>query len=134
MGVKGAILGTAIGSVSRSWSASRDAAQLQLTIDRYHAKMILKRGGIFVPILISLWIAQNVDIYAVSYFTNDDKVVGLYRLAGRFGAFLDYFTAALFMAWTPLVQTPTFRGGDQESGKEALGGGSSPTSSWSGCS
>jgi stage V sporulation protein B len=123
MGVKGAILGTALGSIASivvGLFATRRS--YQLTIDRYHARMILKRGGIFVPILISLWIAQNVDIYAVSYFTNDDKVVGLYRLAGRFGAFLDYFTAALFMAWTPLVQTPTFAAAIKSRGKEALGG------------
>jgi O-antigen/teichoic acid export membrane protein len=123
MGVKGAILGTFLGgavSVLIGLIATRHSYVLRL--DRMHAKMILKRGGIFVPILISLWIAQNVDIYAVSYFTNDDRVVGLYRLAGRFGAFLDYFTAALFMAWTPLVQTPTFAAAIKTRGKEALGG------------
>jgi O-antigen/teichoic acid export membrane protein len=123
MGVKGAILGTCLGgavSVLIGLVATRRSYVLRL--DRMHAKMILKRGGIFVPILISLWIAQNVDVYAVSYFTNDDRVVGLYRLAGRFGAFLDYFTAALFMAWTPLIQTPTFAAAIKSRGKEALGG------------
>jgi O-antigen/teichoic acid export membrane protein len=123
MGVKGAILGTSLGgvvSVFVGLIATRHSYVLRL--DRMHAKMILKRGGIFVPILISLWVAQNVDVYAVSYFTNDDRVVGLYRLAGRFGAFLDYFTAALFMAWTPLVQTPTFAAAVKSRGKEALGG------------
>jgi hypothetical protein len=122
-GVRGAILGTALGgaiSVVIGLIATRHSYVLRL--DRMHAKMILKRGGIFVPILISLWIAQNVDVYAISYFTNDDRVVGLYRLAGRFGAFLDYFTAALFMAWTPLVQTPTFAAAIKTRGKEALGG------------
>jgi len=123
MGVKGAILGTALGgavSVVIGLIVTRHSYVLRL--DRMHARMILKRGGIFVPILISLWIAQNVDIYAISYFTNSDQVVGLYRLAGRFGAFLDYFTAALFMAWTPLVQTPTFAAAIKSKGKEALGG------------
>ena len=122
-GVRGAILGTALGgvvSVLIGLIATRRSYVLR--IDRMHARMILKRGGIFVPILISIWIAQNVDIYAISYFTNDDRIVGLYRLAGRFGAFLDYFTAALFMAWTPLVQTPTFAAAIKSRGKEALGG------------
>jgi O-antigen/teichoic acid export membrane protein len=122
-GVEGAIFGTALGgflaivvgliATRRSWI---------LRFDRTHARAILSRGGIFVPVLIALWIAQNVDIYAVSYFTNNDQVVGLYRLAGRFGAFLDYFTAALFMAWTPLLQTPTFAAAVKTRGKEALGG------------
>jgi O-antigen/teichoic acid export membrane protein len=122
-GVRGAILGTALGgvvSVLIGLIATRRSYVLR--IDRMHARMILKRGGIFVPILISIWVAQNVDVYAISYFTNDDRIVGLYRLAGRFGAFLDYFTAALFMAWTPLVQTPTFAAAIKSRGKEALGG------------
>ena len=72
--------------------------------------MIWRRGTIYVPIVISIWIAQNVDLYAVSWWTNNDQV-GLYRLANRLGAFLDYFTAAMFMAWTPLRGTSTFRGG-----------------------
>lgn len=122
-GVKGAILGTTIGglaSVLIGVVVTRHA--FVLAIDPHHARMILRRGGIFVPILISLWIAQNVDIYALSFFTNNDQVVGLYRLASRFGAFLDYFTAALFMAWTPLAQTSTFAAAIQTRGKEALGG------------
>jgi O-antigen/teichoic acid export membrane protein len=122
-GVRGAILGTALGgvvSVLIGLVATRHSYVFRL--DRMHTRMILKRGGIFVPILISIWVAQNVDIYAISYFTNDDRIVGLYRLAGRFGAFLDYFTAALFMAWTPLVQTPTFAAAIKSRGKEALGG------------
>jgi O-antigen/teichoic acid export membrane protein len=122
-GVEGAILGTTLGGIASiviGLVATRHA--FVLAIDPMHAKMILKRGGIFVPILISLWIAQNVDIYALSFFTDNDQVVGIYRLASRFGAFLDYFTAALFMAWTPLAQTPTFAAAIQKRGKEALGG------------
>ena len=122
-GVRGAILGTAIGGFVACLIAvvvTRHA--FELAVDRYHARMILRRGAIFVPILISLWIAQNVDIYALSFFTNNDQVVGLYRLASRFGAFLDYFTAALFMAWTPLAQTSTFAAAIKTRGKEALGG------------
>ena len=121
-GVEGAIAGTAIGgglSVLIGLLVTRRS--FRLTIDRQHAAMILKRGGVYVPILISLWIAQNVDIYALSWFTNNDQVVGLYRLASRYGAFLDYFTAALFMAWTPLRQTSAFQAAVTKSGKEALG-------------
>jgi O-antigen/teichoic acid export membrane protein len=122
-GVRGAILGTALGGTAAVLIAlvvTRHA--FMLAIDREHARMILRRGAIFVPILISLWIAQNVDIYALAFFTDDDEVLGLYRLASRFGAFLDYFTAALFMAWTPLAQTSTFAAAIKTRGKEALGG------------
>jgi O-antigen/teichoic acid export membrane protein len=122
-GLRGAILGTALGgliAVLIALIVTRHA--FALAIDRDHARMILRRGAIFVPILISLWIAQNVDIYALAFFTDDDEIVGLYRLASRFGAFLDYFTAALFMAWTPLAATSTFAAAIKTRGKEALGG------------
>jgi O-antigen/teichoic acid export membrane protein len=122
-GVEGAILGTALGSVlSIVVGLVVTRRSYKFVFDRAHATMILRRGGIYVPIIISIWIAQNVDIYALSYFTSDDQVVGLYRLAGRYGAFLDYFTAALFMAWTPLVQTSTFQAALARSGREQLGG------------
>ena len=74
-----------------------------------------------MPIIISIWIAQNVDIYTLSCFAPEDEV-GLYRLANRMGAFLDYFTAALFMAWTPLRGSSTFAAAVPERGKDALGG------------
>ena len=47
--------------------------------------------------------------------------MGLYRLASRYGAFLDS-TAALSMAWTPLAQTPTFAATIAQRGREQLGG------------
>ncbi len=122
-GIEGAITGTALGGalavavgVVVTWPS------YELNFDRNHAKMILRRGAIYAPIIISIWVAQNVDIYTLSYFTNDDQAVGLYRLANRYGAFLDYFTAALFMAWTPLAQTPAFAATVAQRGREQLGG------------
>ncbi len=123
MGVEGAILGTTVGGVAAILIALVVTRHSYVwTFERTHAKMILRRGSIFVPIIVSLWIAQNVDIYALSFFTSNDQIVGLYRLANRFAAFLDYFTAALFMAWTPLAQTPTFAAAIAQRGQMALGG------------
>ena len=121
-GVEGAILGTTIGSVLAvvvGLVATRHS--YELTFNRLDARMILRRGRILVPIIISIWIAQNVDIYALSWFAPEDEV-GLYRLANRMGAFLDYFTAALFMAWTPLAGSSTFVAAVAQRGKDALGG------------
>jgi O-antigen/teichoic acid export membrane protein len=122
-GVEGAILGTSVGSVIAvvvGLVATRHS--YELTFNRLDARMILRRGRILVPIIISIWIAQNVDIYALSWFTDDEHEVGLYRLANRMGAFLDYFTAALFMAWTPLAGSSTFVAAVAQRGKDALGG------------
>jgi O-antigen/teichoic acid export membrane protein len=121
-GVEGAIFGTALGSVlSVVVGLMATRHNFELAVDRNDLRMILRRGLIYVPIIISIWIAQNVDIYTLSWFASEDQV-GLYRLANRVGAFLDYFTAALFMAWTPLRGTSTFAAAVAERGKEVLGG------------
>jgi O-antigen/teichoic acid export membrane protein len=121
-GVEGAILGTAIGGwLSVAVGLAATWASFEPALSRRDLIMILKRGASYIPIIASFWIAQNVDLYALSKFTPDAEV-GLYRLAGRFGAFLSYFSSALFMAWSPLVRTPTFAAATQVRGRDLLGG------------
>ena len=121
-GVEGAILGTAIGgmlAVLVGLVVTRRS--FELSFSAFDARMIVRRGRILVPVVISIWIAQNVDIYTLSWFASNDQV-GLYRLANRLGAFLDYFTAALWMAWSPLRRSATFEAAVAERGKEVMGG------------
>ncbi len=121
-GVDGAIAGVAIGSIAAVpvvlISTRRSYA---LAWDRGDLRMILRRGAIFVPVVASFWIAQNVDLYALSRFATDSQV-GLYRLAGRIASFVHYFSSALFMAWTPLARTLTFRAAEKEHSREVIGG------------
>lgn len=121
-GVEGAVAGTAIGGTAavlvallvtrRSFIPALRAAD---------AREIARRGAVFVPIVVAFWIAQNVDLYALSRFASDEQV-GLYRLAARIGAFVAYFSSALFMAWTPLVRTPAFKATQRSQGQDVLGG------------
>jgi O-antigen/teichoic acid export membrane protein len=121
-GVEGAILGTAIGGVlSVLVGLVVTRRSFELSFSAFDARMIVRRGRILVPIVISIWIAQNVDIYTLSWFASNDQV-GLYRLANRLGAFLDYFTAALWMAWSPLRRSATFEAAVAERSREMLGG------------
>ena len=92
-----------------------------LALDRGDLRMILRKGAIFIPVVASFWIAQNVDLYALSKFATDSQV-GLYRLAGRIASFIHYFSSALFMAWTPLARTLTFRAAEKEHSREVIGG------------
>jgi O-antigen/teichoic acid export membrane protein len=121
-GVHGAIVGTAIGSIAAVpvvlVTTRRSYA---LGLDRGDLKMILRKGAIFIPVVASFWIAQNVDLYALSKFATDTQV-GLYRLAGRIASFIHYFSSALFMAWTPLARTLTFRAAEKEHSREVIGG------------
>ena len=121
-GVEGAILGTAIGScLSVAVGLLVTRPSYVIALDTTHLRRILGQGAPYIPIVLSIWIVQNLDLYAVSWWTNNDQV-GLYRLANRYGAFLDYFTAALFMAWAPLRATSTFQAVTAERPFEALGG------------
>jgi O-antigen/teichoic acid export membrane protein len=121
-GVGGAVLGTAIGGVVAVLvGLVVTRRSFELSFSAFDARMILRRGRVLVPIVISVWIAQNVDIYSLSWFANKDQV-GLYRLASRLGAFLDYFTAALWMAWSPLRRSATFEAAVAERTREELGG------------
>jgi O-antigen/teichoic acid export membrane protein len=121
-GVSGAIVGTAIGSgaaVIVALFVTRRS--FVFAFNRSDIRMILRRGVSFVPIVVSFWIVQNVDLIALARYLPDTEV-GLYRLAGRFGAFVHYFTAALFMAWGPTARTSTFAAAAKERGKDVLGG------------
>jgi O-antigen/teichoic acid export membrane protein len=121
-GVKGAILGTAIAScLSVAVGLLVTRKSYVVAFDTKHLRNILRQGGPYVAIVLSIWFVQNLDLYAVSLWTNNEQV-GLYRLANRYGAFLDYFTAALFMAWAPLRATPTFQAVTAERRFEELGG------------
>jgi O-antigen/teichoic acid export membrane protein len=121
-GVEGAILGTAIGGVLAVLvGLVVTRRSFELAFSAFDARMIVRRGRILVPIVISIWIAQNVDVYTLSWFASNDQV-GLYRLANRLGAFLDYFTAALWMAWSPLRRSATFEAAVAERSREMLGG------------
>ena len=121
-GVEGAIIGTAVGSwLSVGVGLAVTWGNFELALDRNDLVMIFRRGALYVPIIMSFWIAQNVDLFALSKFAPDVEV-GLYRLAGRFGAFLSYFSSALFMAWSPLTRTPTFVAAHEQRGRHQLGG------------
>jgi O-antigen/teichoic acid export membrane protein len=121
-GVEGAILGTAIGGVLAVLVGLLVTRRsFEFSFNAFDARMILRRGRLMAPIVISIWIAQNVDVYTVSWFATKNQV-GLYRLASRLGAFLDYFTAALWMAWSPLRRSATFEAAVAERSREMLGG------------
>ncbi len=121
-GVGGAIAGTAIGSAASVLvMLVVIRPSFLLALEREDASMIVRRGAIFVPIIASFWIAQNVDLFALSRYASDEQV-GLYRLAGRIGAFVSYFSAALFMAWTPLARTSVFVAAERERGRDVIGG------------
>lgn len=121
-GVGGAITGVTIGTaavVAASLIATRPSYELRFS--RLDTRVIMSKGFLYAPILISLWIAGNVDTFVLSGFASDEDV-GLYRVASRVGAVLSYFTSALILAWQPLRNTITFAAAEKSAGSDVVRG------------
>lgn len=104
-GVTGALVGVAAGTgfaTVAALIATRRSYGLRL--DLAHAAPIVRAGAFLVPVFVSFWIVQNVDLYLVSLFAADADVAR-YRVASRVGAGVSYFASAFLMAWMPLTRT-----------------------------
>jgi O-antigen/teichoic acid export membrane protein len=115
-GVEGALVGVAVGTLAAivlALVATRRS--YEFAFDGSHARAIVGRGWVYVPMLLSIWVAQNVDLYFVSLFAADDDVAR-YRVASRLGAGMSYFVSAFLVAWTPLTRTPLGAAAERERG------------------
>jgi accessory secretory protein Asp2 len=109
-GTAGAI-GIGLYTIRASW-----VPHFELT----EARRIYLRGIYLVPIIISFWIVQNVDLFALSRYV-DSADVGLYRLAGRIASIASYASSAFFFSWMPLKRGVGFAAAREERGRELEG-------------
>ena len=120
-GIGGAMLGTAIGSVvalavglaatRSSWVPSFNTSEV---------RQIWGRGFYMIPVIISFWIVQNADLFALSRYVSDEQV-GFYRLAGRIAAVVGYATSAFLLAWLPIRRAASFAAAQEEHGRAVEG-------------
>lgn len=104
-GLDGAVAGTALGTAGAVVvNAAATRRSFVLALDRCDLASILRRGAPFVPVILSFWIVQNLDIYILSLFTSDGEA-GVYRVASRLASIVSYFVSAFLMAWMPLSRT-----------------------------
>lgn len=104
-GLEGAVAGTALGTAGAvAANAVVTRRSFVLTLHRGDLTSIVRRGATFVPVILSFWIIQNLDIYILAQFTSDSEV-GLYRVASRLASVVSYFVSAFLMAWMPLSRT-----------------------------
>ena len=121
-GVEAAIVGTTVGSwISVGARDVGDARSYVLAVERGDMIQFIRRGAVYVPIILSFWVAQNVDLFALSKFAPTSRSGSTGWRAGS-GSFVSYFSSALFMAWTPLRSTSIFMAAEREHGQESLGG------------
>jgi accessory secretory protein Asp2 len=120
-GIEGVLTGIALGTaiaiglglyvIRASWVPHFELSE---------ARRIYIRGIYLVPIIISFWIVQNVDLFALSRYV-DSADVGLYRLAGRIAAIASYASSAFFFSWMPLKRGVGFAAAREERGRELEG-------------
>ena len=108
-GVKGAIMGAAIGtsaggarSASSCWSAASGGVRVR------EVGLIVKRGFCRMPIAMSMCTIQNADGFMLSRFV-DHKQIGYYKLAQKLGFVVSFLPQGFRIALRPLRKTAMFQ-------------------------
>jgi O-antigen/teichoic acid export membrane protein len=120
-GVEGALAGIAAGTalaipVAIVAGRRNYAWGLDLAI----VPVVFRRGAMIIPIILTMWIVTNVDLYLVSAYAPADAV-GPYRVAMRLGAGISYLVSAVSTAFLPLKRTPLYTALSEEHGPSGFG-------------
>jgi O-antigen/teichoic acid export membrane protein len=115
-GVKGAVIGQTIGTVSATlvcvaliWKS------FQKVFSFHELWQILDRGKMRIPIASSLWVVQNSDAFILSRFL-DHTDIGLYNLASRTGFMVAFLPQGFRVALRPLKKTAAYEAFRREYG------------------
>lgn len=121
-GVPGVLVATTVGTLVAVIAA------LALSVRNYSTSVqwsslgaIGRRGGYLVPVIVSFWIINNVDLYLLSLW-GDPADTAHYRVAARLAAGMSYFVSAFLMAWMPLSRTVVHQVISEEHGSPKVGG------------
>jgi len=82
---------------------------------------IFKGGGRRVPIVSSLWVIQNADVFILSRFV-DHTDLGIYALAARLGFVVSFFPQGFRMALRPLRKSAVFKAVREQYGRPIADG------------
>jgi O-antigen/teichoic acid export membrane protein len=115
-GVKGAIIGQTIGTVTATlicvaviWNS------FQKVFSFGELWQILDRGKLRIPVAASMWITQNSDAFILSRFLNHTDI-GLYNLASRTGLIVAFLPQGFRVALRPLKKTAGYEAFRREYG------------------
>jgi O-antigen/teichoic acid export membrane protein len=115
-GVKGAIIGQTIGTVTATAISIVLVWKSFLKVFSFgELKEILKRGAIRIPIATSLWVVQNSDSFILSRFL-DHKSIGLYQLASRTGFMVAFLPQGFRIALRPVRKSAAYEAFRREYG------------------
>ena len=120
-GVEAVLAATSIGTlIALVAGVAVTSRNFELAIGREDVRPILRTGSIYIPLIVSVWIIQNVDLYILSHYV-DDADVGVYRVANRVASVVSYLLSAFLMAWLPISRTALFDAARRERGVPGLG-------------
>ena len=120
-GVEGVLAGTALGTaVALVPALVVTAPTYRPALSRSDLARIGRLGVAFVPVIVSFWVVQNVDLYLLSISAPEDET-GLYRIASRVANVLSYFVSAFILAWLPLTRSGVHVAVERERGRAAFG-------------
>ena len=121
-GVKGAVLGQAVGTTLATviciWLIRRS---FQVGFSFAEVGEILKRGALRIPIASSMWLIQNADSFILSRFL-DPKDIGLYNLASRTGFMVAFLPQGFRMALRPIRKGAVYTAYKKEYGQAVAQG------------
>ncbi len=120
-GVEGVLLGLAVGTTAAiAIAIALSRRSYAIGLDLSIVRVVFGGGAKVIPIILTMWIVTNVDLYLVSTYAPADAV-GPYRVAMRLGAGISYLVSAVSSALLPLKRTPLYTAMNEEHGPSHFG-------------
>ena len=121
-GLTAAIAGVAVGSaIAATVAALLLRGSFEPNLDPQEVLAIIKGGGRRVPIITSLWVIQNADVFLLSRFV-DHTDLGVYALASKLGIVVSFLPQGFRTAMRPLRKSPAFKAVRSEYGRPVADG------------
>jgi O-antigen/teichoic acid export membrane protein len=117
-----AIAGAAIGNIVAALLAmTLLRGSFEPNLEPAEVLAIFKGGGRRVPIVTSLWVVQNADVFLLSRFV-DASDLGVYALASKVGLVVSFFPQGFRVAMRPLRKSAVFKAVRSQYGRSIADG------------
>jgi O-antigen/teichoic acid export membrane protein len=121
-GLTDAIAGAAAGNiVAALLAAMLLRGSFEPNLEPAEVLAIFKGGGRRVPIVTSIWVVQNADVFLLSRFV-DASDLGVYALASKVGLVVSFFPQGFRVAMRPLRKSAAFKAVRSQYGRSVADG------------
>ena len=121
-GLEGAIAGTALGTlVAALLAVFFLRGSFEPNLQPTEVLQIVKAAGRRIPIVSSLWVMQNLDVYLLSRFV-DHADLGVYALSAKLGFIVSFLPQGFRVAMRPMRKSAAFKAVRSEYGRATSSG------------